>query len=72
MIRSGPFRFLAGAHAMRARGLREIHRLCPPSQRHAGLASGPKIVNIDRVEWQTIPDPATAAAALPSGSGDLW
>jgi peptide/nickel transport system substrate-binding protein len=37
-----------------------------------GLTSGPKIVNIDRVEWQTIPDPATAAAALLSGSVDWW
>ncbi len=35
-----------------------------------GLTAGPKIVNIDRVEWVTIPDAATAAAALQAGEVD--
>jgi peptide/nickel transport system substrate-binding protein len=32
--------------------------------------SGPKVVNFDRVEWVTIPDTATAAAALKAGEID--
>ena len=42
-------------------------RTAPP----VGTA-GPKIVNFDRVEWHTIPDAATAAAALQSGEVDWW
>ena len=34
--------------------------------------AGPKIANFDRVEWHTIPDAATAAAALQSGEMDWW
>ena len=34
--------------------------------------AGPKIANFDRVEWQVIPDPATAAAALQQGEIDWW
>jgi len=34
------------------------------------LLAGGKPVNFDRVEWQTIPDPATAAAALQRGEVD--
>jgi peptide/nickel transport system substrate-binding protein len=34
--------------------------------------AGPKLANFDRVEWITIPDAATAAAALQSGEIDWW
>ena len=34
--------------------------------------AGPKIVNFDRVEWTTIPDPTTAAQALINGEQDWW
>jgi peptide/nickel transport system substrate-binding protein len=34
--------------------------------------AGPKIAYFQRVEWHTIPDPATAAAALQSGEVDWW
>jgi peptide/nickel transport system substrate-binding protein len=36
------------------------------------FAAGPKIAYVDRVEWHTIPDAATAAAALQSGEVDWW
>ena len=36
------------------------------------MLAGPKIANFDRVEWQVIPDPATAAAALQQGEIDWW
>ena len=34
--------------------------------------AGPKIVNFDRVEWNVIPDAATAAAAMKRGEADWW
>jgi len=34
--------------------------------------TGPKIANFQRVEWHTIPDASTAAAALQSGEIDWW
>ena len=34
--------------------------------------AGPKIVYIDRVVWNFIPDPATASAALTQGEIDWW
>jgi peptide/nickel transport system substrate-binding protein len=34
--------------------------------------AGPKIVYIDRVVWNFIPDPATASAALQQGEIDWW
>ena len=34
--------------------------------------AGPKIVYVDRVVWNFIPDPATASAALTQGEIDWW
>jgi peptide/nickel transport system substrate-binding protein len=34
--------------------------------------AGPKVAHFERVEWHTIPDAATAAAALQSGEMDWW
>ena len=36
------------------------------------LMAGPKVVHFERVEWITIPDAATSAAALQSGEIDWW
>jgi peptide/nickel transport system substrate-binding protein len=73
MVGSGPFRFLAAERVSGARAVYEkFTGYVPRPGGVPGLTSGPKIVNIDRVEWQTIPEPATAAAALLSGSVDWW
>ncbi len=73
MIGSGPFRFVASERVPGARAVYEkFAGYVPRGSGTPGLTSGPKIVNVDRVEWQTIPDPATAAAALLSGSVDWW
>ena len=40
--------------------------------RQAELCLGSKIVHVYRVEWHTIPDAATAAAALQRGDVDWW
>ena len=34
--------------------------------------AGPKVVYVDRVVWNFIPDPATASAALTQGEIDWW
>ena len=70
MIGSGPFRFVAeehvpGSRIVYARFGSYVSRPQAPS-----LLAGGKPVNFDRVEWQTIPDPATAASALQRGEVD--
>ena len=44
-----------------------VPRAEPPD----GLAGG-RVVKVDRVEWQIMPDPGTAAAALQAGEIDIW
>jgi peptide/nickel transport system substrate-binding protein len=69
-VGSGPFKFLkdewvSGAKAAYAR----FEKYNPRSEK-PDFFSGGKQVYLDRVEWQVIPDPATAAAALQSGEVD--
>lgn len=73
VIGSGPFRFLpneriVGSKVVYTRNADYIPR---PSGKPDWLA-GPKIVNFDRVEWNVMPDPGTAAAALENGEVDWW
>ena len=42
-----------------------------PSGAPSGTA-GPKVVHFERVEWRTLPDSATAAAAIQQGEVDAW
>lgn len=70
IIGSGPFRFVAeehvpGSRVVYSRFAGYAGRPQPPS-----LLAGGKPVFFDRVEWQTIPDPSTAAAALQRGEVD--
>jgi peptide/nickel transport system substrate-binding protein len=69
-VGSGPFRFLrnewvAGASAAYERFADYVPRQEPPS-----FWAGGKVVHFDRIEWQVMPDPATAAAALQRGEVD--
>jgi peptide/nickel transport system substrate-binding protein len=72
IVGSGPFRFrrdqwVAGAKVIYERNPDYRARTEPGD----GLA-GARVVNFDRVEWQVIPDPATAASALLAGEVDFW
>ncbi|WP_419898956.1 ABC transporter substrate-binding protein [Roseomonas sp. USHLN139] len=72
IVGSGPFRFLpgermAGQRAVYEKFARYVPRAEPPS-----FMAGGKVVKVDRVEWHTIPDASTAAAALQSGEMDWW
>ena len=73
MVGSGPYRFNARE---RVPGhLLVYERFADYKPRDGGASdwtAGPKIVNFDRVEWQIIQDPATAAAALESNEVDWW
>lgn len=73
MIGSGPFRFKADERVSGSRAVYE--RFTDYKPREDGpieWTSGPKIAHFDRIEWHTIPDPATAAAALMQGEMDEW
>ena len=73
VIGSGPFRFLpnervVGSKVAYARNADYV----PRSGGTPDWLAGPKIVNFDRVEWNVMPDPGTAAAALENGEVDWW
>lgn len=71
-IGSGPFRFnrerwLSGQRVVYDRNPDYV----PRSEPADGLAGG-RVVKLDRVEWQIMPDAATAAAALQTGEIHIW
>src|ERR1019366_2646809 len=72
-IGSGPFKFVADE---RIPGQRVVfaknEAYVPRSSGVPSFNAGPKVVNIDRVGWTFIPDPATAEAALAQGEIDWW
>jgi peptide/nickel transport system substrate-binding protein len=72
MVGSGPYRFVAAEFNS---GSRAVYQRNPDYRPHPGPASntaGAKIAHFERIEWQIIPDPATAAAALINGEVDWW
>ena len=72
MVGSGPFRFVASEFVSGARAVYERFDGYTPRPEPAEWTSGGKRVGIDRLEWQVIPDPATAAAALQRNEVDWW
>ena len=73
IIGSGPFRWkpderLAGARAVWER----FDLYVPVASGTPDYTAGPKIAHLDRVVWTTVPDPATAAAALQANEVDWW
>ena len=72
-IGSGPFKFVANE---RIPGSRVVFSKNPAYvPRTSGTPSfyaGPKIVHVDRVVWNFIPDAATISAALQQGEIDWW
>ncbi len=73
IIGSGPFRFLADERVSGSRvAYAKFDGYVPNPIGTPDFTSGPKIVHLDRVVWTTVPDPATAAAALQAGETDWW
>ena len=74
MVGSGPFRFLANERVPGSRAVYErfADYVPRPGGGLPGLTSGPKRALVDRVEWITMPEAGTAAAALQAGEIDWW
>ena len=73
MVGSGPFRFLANERVSGSRVAYErFTGYVPRPDGTPSFAAGPKLAYVDRVEWRTIPDAATASAALQRGEVDWW
>lgn len=73
VIGSGPFKWAPHERVVGARLVYE--RFDGYRPREGGTPdwlSGPKIAHFDRVEWNVMPDPGTAAAALQNGEADWW
>jgi peptide/nickel transport system substrate-binding protein len=70
MVGSGPFRFLGDERVPGARNVYAKFEKYVPCDGVASFCAGPRIVNFDRVEWLTTPDPSTQAAALKAGEVD--
>ena len=62
---SGPYRFLpAGFNAGERATYERFAGYVPRAEGTPGYTAGPKVAHFDRVEWQSLGDAATAAAAL--------
>lgn len=72
MVGSGPFRYVADERVDGIRSVWAKFDAYVPRQGTPQYTSGPKIAYLDRVEWQNIPDDATAAAALTTGEIEWW
>ncbi len=73
MVGSGPYRFIAAERVAGSRAVyQKFDRYVPRASGVSSFTAGPKIAHVERVEWHTIPDAATAAAALQSGEVDWW
>ena len=71
-IGSGPMKFARSEWVPGAKAVFEkFADYQPRNEPHSWLAGGKKM-NIDRIEWVIMPDPATAAAALQNGEIDWW
>ncbi len=71
VVGSGPYRFKADEYVSGSRAVYERNADYVPTPAVGnGLTSGPKLVHMDRVVWNMIPDLATSAAALQSGEVD--
>lgn len=73
MIGSGPYRVVPGERVAGSRNVFErFADYIPRPDGTPSFMAGPKMAHLDRIEWHTIPDPATAAAALQNGEIDWW
>src|ERR1700692_1123005 len=71
-IGSGPMKFAKSEWVPGAKAVFEKFTDYVPRQEKGSWLAGGKQMLVDRIEWVVIPDPATAAAALPKGEVDLW
>jgi peptide/nickel transport system substrate-binding protein len=70
VIGSGPFRFLSDQFKVASFAAFEAFENYSPRNEPANGTAGGRRARVARVEWNTIPDPGTAAAALMTGEVD--
>lgn len=70
VVGSGPFRFVRSEWVPGSKIVYERNPDYVPRSEPASFYAGGKVVKVDRVEWNIIPDPATAVAALVRGEVD--
>jgi len=70
---SGPFKYVAAERVVGQRVvLQKFDKYVPRADGTPSFNAGPKVVYVDRVVWNVIPDAATASAALTQGETDWW
>jgi peptide/nickel transport system substrate-binding protein len=70
---SGPFKFLASERIPGQRAVFEKNPdYVPRTSGKPSFSAGPKVAHIERVVWNRLQDPTTAAAALAQGEVDWW
>src|SRR5262249_12908832 len=69
-VGSGPMRFIRSEGGPGAKAVFEKSDGYVPGQEPASWLAGGKNIAVDRIEWMTIADPATAHAALQRGEID--
>jgi peptide/nickel transport system substrate-binding protein len=72
MVGSGPYRFVASGYVSGSRVVYEKFDDYKPRSEPPSRNAGGKVAHFKRIEWQILPDPATAAAALTQGEIDWW
>src|SRR5215831_12971227 len=71
-VRSGPMRFVRSDWVPGVKSAFEKFADYVPRQEDVSWMAGGKRIVADRIEWITMPDPATVAAALQTGEIDWW
>ena len=72
-VGSGPFKFVASERIPGQRATFERNAdYVPRAGGKPSFSAGPKVAHIERVVWNYMEDPATAAAALAQGEVDWW
>ena len=71
-IGSGPYKFIPGEWVPGAKVAYERNAAYVPRQEEPSWIAGGRRARVERVEWNIIPDPATAAAAMQQGEADFW
>ncbi len=71
MVGSGPFRYIAAERVAGATNVyQRFDKYVPRPEGKPSFTAGPRVAHFDRVEWVTMPDPATQSAALQAGEVD--
>ncbi|BCB17690.1 ABC transporter substrate-binding protein [Bosea sp. ANAM02] len=72
VIGSGPYKFVASGYVSGSKVVYEKFEGYKPRAEPPSRNAGGKVAHFQRIEWNVLPDPATAAAALTTGEVDWW